>query len=309
MRRLAGTLACAALAGAAGAAAAQDILFFEGYDFNGRRYGASYSVSNMSDVGFNDLASSVVIRSGSWQLCTDAYFKGRCVTLQPGEYRNLGSMGLANQVSSARQVGGGGWGGGGRGAVTLYEDYNFGGRSYGVNGPAENLGRTDFNDRARSMVVQGGVWEVCRDDGYRGCQTFGPGEVANLGYLAGQVSSLRPVNGGGGGGGPPPNWGNQGRAILYEYAGFGGRSFAMTDEVVSNFARAGFNDRASSLRVEGGYWMFCSDADFRGSCRTFGPGDYPSLGGELDRQVSSGRRIHQDYPYRNNPNWSGYSQQ
>ncbi len=279
MRRLARTLACAALAGAAGAAAAQDILFFEGYDFNGRRYGASYSVSNMSDVGFNDRASSVVIRSGSWQLCTDAYFKGRCVTLQ------------------------------GRGAVTLYEDYNFGGRSYGVNGPAENLGRTDFNDRARSMVVQGGVWEVCRDEGYRGCQTFGPGEVANLGYLAGQVSSLRPVNGGGGGGGPPPNWGNQGRAILYEYAGFGGRSFAMTDEVVSNFARAGFNDRASSLRVEGGYWMFCSDSDFRGSCRTFGPGDYPSLGGDLDRQISSGRRIHQDYPYRNNPNWSGYSQQ
>lgn len=308
MKRIARGMAVTMLLAAAGAAVAQDIQFFEGYDFNGRRYGASVSVSNMSDVGFNDRASSVIIRSGSWQLCTDAYFRGRCVTLQPGEYRNLGSMGLANQVSSARQVGGGGWGGGSRGAVTLYEDYSFGGRSFGVNGPVENLGRTDFNDRARSMVVQGGTWEVCREDGYRGCQTFGPGEVANLGFLAGQVSSLRPVNGGGGGS-PPPGWGSQGRAILYEYPGFGGRSVAITEEVVDNFARTGFNDRASSLRVEGGYWMFCSDSDFRGTCRTFGPGDYPSLGGDLDRQISSGRRIHHDYPYRNNPNWSGYTQQ
>lgn len=205
--------AAAVLAFSAGSAFAQDILFFESYDFNGRRYGVSYSVSNMNDVGFNDRAESVVIRNGTWQLCADAYFRGRCVTLEPGEYRNLGQMGLANQVSSARQLGGGNWGGGSRGAVTLFEDYNFGGRSYAVQGPAENLGRT------------------------------------------------------------------------------------------------GFNDRAASMRVERGYWMFCSDSEFRGTCRTFGPGDYPSLGGGLDRQISSGRRIHNDYPYRNNPNWGEYTQQ
>jgi len=308
--------AVAVLALSAGSAFAQDILFFEGYDFNGRRFGVSYSVSNMNDVGFNDRAESVVIRNGTWQLCADAYFRGRCVTLEPGEYRNLGQMGLANQVSSARQLGGGNWGGGSRGAVTLFEDYNLGGRSYAVQGPAENLGRTGFNDRARSMVVQSGVWEVCMDEGYRGCQTFGPGEVGNLGYLAGQVSSLRPVGGGPGpgpgggpGGRPPPDWGNQGRVILFEYPGFGGRNFAISDEVVDNLARTGFNDRAASLRVERGYWMFCSDSEFRGTCRTFGPGDYPSLGGGLDRQISSGRRIHNDYPYRNNPNWGEYTQQ
>ena len=315
-------LAALSLALVAGASYAQDILFFEGHDFNGRRYGVSYSVSNMSDAGFNDRASSVVIRSGAWQLCTDAYFRGRCVTLEPGEYRNLGQMGLSNQVSSARQVGGGSWGGGSRGTVTLYEDYSLRGRSYSVNGPVENLGRTDFNDRARSMVVQSGTWELCADDRYRNCQTFGPGEVANLGYLAGQVSSLRPVggsggggwggsgDGGSGGGRPPPGWGDQARAVLYEHPGFGGRSFAMTDEVVDPFARSGFNDRAASLRVERGYWMFCSDSEFRGTCRTFGPGDYPSLGGGLERQISSGRRIHNDYPYRNNPDWANeYSQQ
>ena len=64
-----------------------------------------------------------------------------------------------------------------------------------------------------------------------------------------------------------------------------------------------FNDRASSLRVDRGYWIFCSDADFRGECRTFGPGEYPVLPPELDNRISSGRRISNDFPYSQNPNW------
>ncbi|HQU48948.1 MAG TPA: beta/gamma crystallin-related protein [Casimicrobiaceae bacterium] len=310
-------LAAATLALIAGPAIAQEILLFEGYEFGGRRFGANYSVSNLDGVDFNDRASSVVIRSGSWQLCTDANYRGRCVTHGTGEYR-LASMGLSNQVSSLRPVGeggpgGGGWGGGGSGgSVTLFEDFGFGGRAFGVDGPTENLGRTGFNDRARSMIVRGGAWEVCADDGYRNCRTFRPGEVANLGALAGQVSSLRPVGGGGGWGGgrPPPDWNDRGQVTFYEQPGFGGRSFAMNDEEIDNFAHTGFNDRAASLRIERGTWLFCSDADFRGTCRTFGPGSYPSLPGGLDRQISSARRIGGDYPYRNEPNWPGeYSQQ
>ena len=46
-----------------------------------------------------------------------------------------------------------------------------------------------------------------------------------------------------------------------------------------NLNTTGFNDRASSLRVQSGYWIFCSDSEFRGECRTFGPGDYASLPG------------------------------
>ena len=43
-------------------------------------------------------------------------------------------------------------------------------------------------------------------------------------------------------------------------------------------------------------------ADFRGDCRTFGPGDYPQLGW-LSNQISSGRRISNDYPYNAPPAW------
>ena len=55
--------------------------------------------------------------------------------------------------------------------------------------------------------------------------------------------------------------------------------------------------------------MFCSDSGFQGTCRTFGPGDYPTLPPGLNNSISSGRRISEDYPYNANPSWNGYTQQ
>ncbi len=80
-----------------------------------------------------------------------------------------------------------------------------------------------------------------------------------------------------------------------------GRSYAL-NETMQNLGATGFNDRASSLRVTSGYWIFCSDSDFRGECRTFGPGDYASLPG-MNNAISSGRRISNDYPYSDQPDW------
>ena len=51
----------------------------------------------------------------------------------------------------------------------------------------------------------------------------------------------------------------------------------VTSDSIPNLDGTGFNDRASSLRVERGYWLFCSDMQFQGECRTFAPGDYPTL--------------------------------
>jgi Beta/Gamma crystallin len=83
-----------------------------------------------------------------------------------------------------------------------------------------------------------------------------------------------------------------------------GRAFEIDRNVVRNLDGTGFNDRAASLSVLGGYWVFCSDANFEGDCRTFGPGDYPNLPFDLDRKISSGRRIADRYPYEGRPTWS-----
>ena len=285
-------------------AAAPDITFYQLNGFQGRAYAANQTISNFADIGFNDRANSVVIRGGAWQLCSDAYFRGRCVTLNPGEYPSLASMGLANVVSSARELGGWPGGGGGRhDRVVLYEGSEFSGRTYDVNGVITNFSDLGFNDRARAMIVNEGTWELCIDaqfDGY--CQTFGPGRYAHLGRLTGQLSSMRPVAVGGAGGGA---WGGGSRAILYEGPNLTGRSFVIGSEVMANLDGTGFNDRASSLRIEGGYWLFCTDAHFGGDCRTFGPGEYPTLPWGIDNRISSGRRIHGTYPYNASPNWSG----
>ena len=112
----------------------------------------------------------------------------------------------------------------------------------------------------------------------------------------GRVPGPGPGPGGGG-------WGSGARALLYEGPNLSGRTFVINAEVMPNLDGARFNDRASSLRIEGGYWLFCSDINFGGECLTFGPGDYPTLPWSLNNRISSGRRIHDQYPYNQNPNW------
>ncbi|MEO8675226.1 MAG: beta/gamma crystallin-related protein [Casimicrobiaceae bacterium] len=299
----------AATAATAATAGAQ-VTFWDGPAFAGQSFTANQTISNFADVGYNDRATSAVIRGGSWQLCGDAYFRGRCVSLDPGQYPDLGAVGLSYAISSARPLTGwpeGGVVGGGGGRVVLYDSSGFIGRTYDVNGIVANLDGTGFNDRALSMVVHEGTWQLCVDanfDGY--CQTFGAGRYANLGRLSGMLSSLRPVGAGGGGSGVGGGgWGGGSRAILYEGPNLTGRTYVVSSQVLPNLDGTGFNDRATSLRVEGGYWIFCSDANFNGACQTFGPGDYPYLPGGLNNRISSGRRVSGGYPYNSTPNWSG----
>ena len=85
--------------------AAAQVTFYSREDFRGRQFSTDRVVRNMDWVGFNDRASSVIVNGGNWQVCDDAEFNGRCVVLQPGEYRSLSDMGLENSVSSVRPVG------------------------------------------------------------------------------------------------------------------------------------------------------------------------------------------------------------
>ena len=95
-------LASAALAFAGQAAA--DITLYQDDGFGGRGWTAGRSVDNFANGGFNDRASSAEVRGESWQVCTDAYYRGRCIVLRPGNYPSLGAMGLNDRISSVRPV-------------------------------------------------------------------------------------------------------------------------------------------------------------------------------------------------------------
>jgi uncharacterized protein YcfJ len=81
--------------------------------------------------------------------------------------------------------------------VTFYEGEGFRGRVFAANRPVANFVDYGFNDRASSVVVDRGRWEVCEDAGYRGhCVVLRPGSYDSLRGmgLEKRISSVRPVN-------------------------------------------------------------------------------------------------------------------
>jgi len=96
-------LAVGALALSAQAMA--QITFYEDDGWRGRTFSTDAPVDNFQRMGFNDRASSVVIDRGSWEVCTDAGFRGRCMVLRQGSYPSLNAMGLNDRISSVRPVG------------------------------------------------------------------------------------------------------------------------------------------------------------------------------------------------------------
>jgi len=84
------------------------------------------------------------------------------------------------------------------------------------------------------------------------------------------------------------------QVTFYEREGYAGQSFT-TEERIRDFARHGFNDRASSVVVFRERWEVCEDAKFKGRCAVLRPGRYPSLAAMgLNNSVSSVRVVSRD---------------
>ena len=301
-----------AIALACSAAASAQVTLYGRENFAGRSLTVERFVPNLRGTRMNDRASSVSVRGGTWLLCSEADYRGTCVEVPPGNYPTLSAIGLNETVSSAREVGERSVRAPAGSTVTrapavpphrvvLFEGPSFSGRSVGVDEWTESL--ENFNDRARSMIVYDGQWEACEHDRFRGdCVVFGPGRHANLGRLAGDLSSLRPADVSARAA-PPPVASGPSRVVIYEGPNFRGRSLVVDRDLVADTSQTGLDDRASSLRVESGSWVLCNDTNFHGQCWTFGPGEYPTLPPALTDQVSSARRIPDDSRYDREPNW------
>ena len=81
--------------------------------------------------------------------------------------------------------------------IILFEGDELSGQGVAFRGIVPNLGDTGFNDRAASVSVRDGVWEVCYDAEFQGaCMQLPPGDYRRLEppfYRS--ISSLRPIAG------------------------------------------------------------------------------------------------------------------
>jgi hypothetical protein len=226
MKRL--LAAAAVLASLTPAAFAGQLTLFSDGDFRGNQITLRGDAPNLRDIGFNDRASSMVIRSGTWQICEHKDFGGYCAEVGPGEYREMSRFN--DRISSAREVSRGGdrWRGGddhrggpdyrggeydrrgdrdGRrddyrderggprgGAVQIFAGQRFEGEQVGLSGDMHTLRDVGFNDRGGSMIIREGRWEFCEHADYRGqCVVFGPGRYPFLEGMNNRISSMRRV--------------------------------------------------------------------------------------------------------------------
>ena len=81
--------------------------------------------------------------------------------------------------------------------VTFYEGEGFRGRAFTSSRPINNFQRAGFNDRASSVIVDRGLWEVCEGAGFQGrCVFLRVGSYDSLGRMGmnDRVSSMRQVD-------------------------------------------------------------------------------------------------------------------
>ncbi|MEO7272395.1 MAG: beta/gamma crystallin-related protein, partial [Vicinamibacterales bacterium] len=190
------------------------------YDDAGFRGENATFRSDEPDLGrarFGGRISSLQVAGGEiWEVCANTNYRPPCQVFS-GSESDLRRRNWNDRIASLRRVrgdGGGRDGGGvfprppgGNQTLTLYRDDRFRGSTRQITGTTSSLG--SFNDRAQSLRISGGVWDVCEDIDFGKCRTVDRdlSGLSGLG-LDKRISSVRPAfgrGGGGGGGFPPPN--------------------------------------------------------------------------------------------------------
>lgn len=192
----------------------------------------------------------------------------------------LASAQLAGGPRGDRTLAGIG-GGNHRAPIVLYTSEDFRGEALSFDRDERGLGR--FNDRARSVRVNRGVWLLCDDVNFGGRCEYVDRDVRDLRQIGlhGRVSSIKLT--------PYPEGPGRQAITLFQHNDFRG-PFLSFDEEVPSLGQYNFRDQVSSIRVSEGRWLICEDANFRGQCEII-RGDVRSLSdiGMNDR-ISSLRR-------------------
>ena len=82
---------------------AQSITLYNGGHYSGGSRTLTDSVPLLGALSFNNKASSVRVTSGTWELCVDPGFGGRCVIVRT-DIPRLGTLNLNDKISSVRFI-------------------------------------------------------------------------------------------------------------------------------------------------------------------------------------------------------------
>lgn len=303
-------LAIAATGVTAAAHEGPGITLYRHIHYKGDARSFSGDVPDLRRHYFNDAASSFRIDAGIWELCEHINYGGRCEIFD-ADAPNLVLLGWNDTFSSLRRVRYL------RHQITVYQHPDFRGQSRRFTEDVPDLRRYSFNDRISSVRVGRGDWLVCEHANYRGKCVRVRNDTRNLREIGlnNRATSLRKLRDGRDrrrdddwddhwdrdGNGDRDRRGDDGWAgrgndrpwagvTLYEHADYRGAA-RNYDGNVPDLAVEGFNDAASSIRIDAGIWEFCEHVNYAGRCLRFET-DVPTLVpyGFNDR-MSSLRRV------------------
>jgi hypothetical protein len=165
----------------------------EGFGGNRRVFTSAHP--DLREIGFNDEAQSLQVAPGwSWDVCADVNYQD-CREVRTS-VRDLDGLGLSEQISSVRPRRSGGVDQGiglGQASIVLFDERGFRGLAQRIDRAAPLLG--GFGERAESVQVSGGSWELCDRPAFRGRCVIVSGNLTDLGAigLLNRVNSVRPV--------------------------------------------------------------------------------------------------------------------
>lgn len=190
-------LALAALIGASPfEAGAAEIAVFKQPDFSGETLAFRGGATNLSGVGFQDQISSIVVKSGRWEFCTQPRFRGDCVVLEPGAYPAL-EVRINHRIESLREVPTVARAGAEPlpPPVELFTGAGYRGKSLTLHGDMQMLHESGQAQRMASMVVREGTWQLCSEAGFEGvCRVFEPGRYPDLERVENRIGSIRRIS-------------------------------------------------------------------------------------------------------------------
>ncbi|XP_030803383.1 epidermal differentiation-specific protein-like [Camarhynchus parvulus] len=140
------------------------IIIYEHANFQGLSREFTTNISNLKDVDWNDIVSSVKVIGQPWVAYEHVDYKGRFLVFEEGQYSSVGKE-MNDKISSLQLITENLC----NPQITLYEHVDYQGKSRIIR-EATNLAAGHDNDIMSSHKVQRGVWLLCEHSDGSGFQ-------------------------------------------------------------------------------------------------------------------------------------------